>query len=297
MILGWLGSLGGRQRTWSNAEIVEISSYLMKCNDTLPFEIHRKIRPLDNISYWKGTEFRTFGLYLGIVVLKNHIVQSEYRMFLDLFCAVTICSTNFYALYLPLARKLFIDVINAHIEIFGESSITMNIHSLSHIVDDVEHFGPLYTISAYEFENCLHHLKLNLQQCNRPLEQIARRIGERSVSKSIQTALNPNYSLPELSHQSISNDHPGIIIFQCVKYKPGAMLSSVNENVKDKWFLTFENIIVEFHFITRDQTQKKHLIWGSPLKMSENFFNKPIHSSILNVFLSDCEKCESRFFF
>lgn len=301
MLLIWLGKLHGHghRKAWSKNETAALSSYLLRCNSTLPFEIHRRIRSFDHIHYWKGTEFRTFLLYLGIVVLKNHLDQNEYQMFLDFYCAVTICSSNFYTAYLPLARKLFIDVINAHIANFGEDSITMNIHNLSHVVDDVENFGPLNTISAYEFENSLHHIKLRLKQCNKPLEQIVRRISElsrASASKPISILLQSNDEFPHLKHQCISHDHPDVLAFRLVNYKPNAMLSSVDDVEKNKWFLTFDNAIVEFHFITKDVTQKKHLIWRWPLKNTENFFDKPIRSSYVNVFLSDRERREPRFF-
>lgn len=86
-------------------------------------------------------------------------------MFLNLFCAVTICSTNTYAPFVPKARDLFNEFIENHINEHGEDSIVSNIHLLNHVVDDVEHFGELNTFNAYAFKNCLHHLKLNLKQC------------------------------------------------------------------------------------------------------------------------------------
>lgn len=111
LLLIWLGKLKGIPRTWPEREELEISALLKKCNATLPTEIHRSIRSLDHICYWKGTEFRTFLMYLGIVILKPFLAQHEYEMFVKLHCAVTICSTNAYSLYQPLARRLFTDFI------------------------------------------------------------------------------------------------------------------------------------------------------------------------------------------
>lgn len=185
----WLGELSGFSRTWSNSEVTEISEIMNKCNASRPFEIHRKIRTLDHIKFWKGSEFSTFLHYVGIVVLKNHISNQEYELFLKLYCAVTICSTEAYTHYLPVARNLFIDFIENHIDIYGEQSITMNIHNLSHVVDDIENFGPLNILSAYEFENYLHDLKLNLKPGDKPLEQIARRILE-GISSSKEKGIS-----------------------------------------------------------------------------------------------------------
>lgn len=135
----------GFPRSWSNTQILEISNLLKRCNITLPLDIHRSIRSLDHINFFKGTEFRTVLLYIGIVVFKDFLQPSVYQMFLNLFCAVTICSTNTYAPFVPKARDLFNEFIENHINEHGEDSIVSNIHLLNHVVDDVEHFGELNT--------------------------------------------------------------------------------------------------------------------------------------------------------
>lgn len=171
----WMGNLKGYRRTWSETEILRISCVMKKFNETRPSDFHRSIRGLNYIKFWKATECRVFLLYIGVVVLHGRLSDEQYEMFLTLFGAVTICSSSAYRHFLPLARKLFIKFIEQHIHIFGEASITMNIHNTSHVVDDVEELGPLDTMSGYKFENHLFYLKKKLKQCNRPLQQIARR--------------------------------------------------------------------------------------------------------------------------
>lgn len=97
---------------------------------------------------------------------------------MKLACAVRICSKRAYVESLDLARVLFTEYIEGYIDLYGTDSVTSNIRHLSHIVDDVETLGDLSTINAYEFENALYHMKMVLKQCNRPLEQLARRISE-----------------------------------------------------------------------------------------------------------------------
>lgn len=43
----------------------------MKLNVNITFDFVRKIRGFNDLNWWKATEFRTFLLYLGPVVLKN----------------------------------------------------------------------------------------------------------------------------------------------------------------------------------------------------------------------------------
>lgn len=69
-LIGWTQGTFNFQRKWSANEIQEISDLLQNCNKTLPVEIHRAVRKLDSVRFWKGTEFRTFLLYLGPVILK-----------------------------------------------------------------------------------------------------------------------------------------------------------------------------------------------------------------------------------
>lgn len=193
--------------------------------------------------------------------------------------------------YLPLARNLFIDFIEDHIDIYGEASITMNIHNTSHDVDDVEIFGPLHTISAYPFENALHHLKLHLQQCKLPLQQIARRISK-IINSSKVIALKPEIFSPKFDHEFIISED--ILAFKQVEYKPNAMISSRTTNGKDKWFLTHDNVIIEFHFIAKKN--ENYIVRGSALQNKRNFFETPFDSKNLNIFLSDGKLNEFQYF-
>lgn len=121
-------------------------------HSTVKSQIHRKVRTFDYFNNYKGTEYRTFLLYLSIIVLKDFLPIDQYKHFLQLFCAVTICYTNIYKKYLPIAKELFDEYIENYIQIYGIDDIGSNVHNLSHIVDDVNRFGNLSEISTYEFE-------------------------------------------------------------------------------------------------------------------------------------------------
>ncbi|CAG9773244.1 unnamed protein product [Ceutorhynchus assimilis] len=136
------GSKTFKMKFFSN-QISIISSWLLSCNNCLPKEIHRSVRQLDCLSFWKATEFRTFLLYLGPLILRDHLPREIYRHHLLLFCAVTLCSTDYYSDKLDLAEKLFRDYIEGFISIYGMDSISSNIHNLNHVVDDVKRFGSL----------------------------------------------------------------------------------------------------------------------------------------------------------
>lgn len=155
-----------------------LDSALIQCNKYKPTEIHRKIRSLDWLKFWKGSEFRTVLLYVGIVALRNILGSDVYTHFLYLFCAVTICSAHAYRNYVPKAKTLFEEYVEMYISIYGSHSITSNVHNLLHVTDNVQRFGNLNSISTYPFENAARFIKLKLKQCDKSLEQVSRRILE-----------------------------------------------------------------------------------------------------------------------
>lgn len=133
-------------------------------NKDKPREIHRAIRSLDDLNYWKGTELRSFLLYFGVVVLRDHLPQDVYRHFTILVCATTICYTDSYDIYLHIAKSYFERYVETFGEIYGIHSIGSNVHLLTHVYDDVKLFGDLNSISAYPFESRLNFFKLRLKQ-------------------------------------------------------------------------------------------------------------------------------------
>lgn len=49
---------------WTQNDIIRMNNLLKICNNEMPSEIHRSVRNLHTYTFWKGTEFRTFLLYI-----------------------------------------------------------------------------------------------------------------------------------------------------------------------------------------------------------------------------------------
>lgn len=178
-LYGWANGSYNFRTKWTAAQIENISNQLLICNSVKPIEIHRAIRNLKVLKFWKGLEYRTFLLYLSPIILKDHLSDDVYNHFLIYFCAVTIVSCKEYSSkYIDIADILFKDYIAGFAKIYGKDSISINVHNLCHVSDDVKRFGNLTLISSYPFENFLGHLKSLLRGGNRPLAQIAKRITE-----------------------------------------------------------------------------------------------------------------------
>lgn len=115
----------------------------------MPVEIHRAVRPIDVICHWKASECAVFLNYIGIGALKYFVPENHFQMFINLFCAVTICSSDIHRRFLPVAHKLFENFITYYYQIF--KGVTSNIHNLIHVVQECEQFGSLPGLSAYPF--------------------------------------------------------------------------------------------------------------------------------------------------
>lgn len=104
---------------------------------------------IDNLTYWKGIQYRAFLHYIGIVALKGHLIHEAYQHFLLLFCAVTICSSKEYFPHLQVARAMIDQFIEIYMEFYGVEYITSNVHNLTHLVDEVELFGIVRRLSVH----------------------------------------------------------------------------------------------------------------------------------------------------
>ncbi|XP_058451148.1 uncharacterized protein LOC131430301 [Malaya genurostris] len=176
LLNGWRDGSLGFETKLSSQQITDISTML--CNIQLPSEVHRKFRGLDFVSFWKGTEFSAFLHYASIVVLKKYLPASAYHHFLLFFCSITLLSSNAYRANWHVARAMLKAFISEFMTLYGKQYITSNLHNLQHIVDEVEVFGPLNTISAYPFENSLQRMKHLIRSGWRSLEQVINRLSE-----------------------------------------------------------------------------------------------------------------------
>lgn len=269
------------EKIWSKRDIFRIDAILKSFNKYKPREIHRGLRGLKDLKFWKGTEFRSFLLYYGIVVLKKFLPVDIYNHFLLLFCAVTICYSDFYKKIVRIAQTYFDRFIEECINIYKEHSIVSNIHNLTHVVDDVIRFGNLNSLSAYPFENRLHFLKSRLKQRRAPLEQITRRIVELSLDYDQLFFTDPAKSdFPTLQFRHMLD---GNLVYKQIQINSNCTLSANTE--ADSWFLTKDLKIVKFSYAT--STNENILIYGSPIAFKEDFFKLPVSSRYLNIFKSN----------
>lgn len=254
----------------SNNDINQISEKHVRAGDTKPSEINRVNRSLNCLSFWKATEFRTFLLKTGPVVLQDHLTVELYNHFLALHCAVTICCSESLQKFLPVAKQLFRMFTEKFGDLYGDENYTYSIHSLIHVTDDVERFGVFDKYSAFPGESNLGFLKNLVRGGHLPLQQVVKRIAEKDALEKICEFENSSSICNEGQHNGI--------------FRVNGLRSDPSE--KNRWILTKAKQIFK---ITRIIDDGKLTIHGEivPKQNHKNFFESPILSGDLDIYASN----------
>lgn len=177
----------------------QVSRQLQSIRSIVPLEFNRRPRSLEDYKQWKATEFRTFLLYLGPVVLKDILNTDMYNNFLTLHVAISIllnqasCKKNYYLQY---AENLLKHFVQSFVTLYGTAHASHNIHNLLHLVADVRKFGTLDNFSCFRFENHMSAIKKLLRKGDKPLQQLSRRFGEiESINKKYRKVRNSELCL------------------------------------------------------------------------------------------------------
>lgn len=266
-LVGWRDGTLGFGAKMCGRDIEQLTEAILRTK--LPSEIHRSMRGMDCLAFWKGVEWRAFLNYIGIVVLKDVLSGHVYEHFLLLFIAVTICSCSIYAKYNSKAQHMFEQYITEYKNIYGEEHVTSNVHNLEHIVSDVKRFGPLPSLSSYPFENALFQIKKMLRHGHNSLEQVANRIVEKTTITNSHKKKNSTYPAVKRTNS----------VVQC--YIRDDFF--INTNFRNSWFMTKRQQIVQMVCALTNE-KRETFITGRQVSNLECFFVKPIRSSYLHIY-------------
>ncbi|CAH0549692.1 unnamed protein product [Brassicogethes aeneus] len=281
LILYWIE--GKRPYKMSKLNFNNISESLRHIKKFIPVDFHRKIRSLDEVKRWKALEYRFFLLYCGPLALKNNIDKKYYEHFLLLHCAIFIFNNEYLiGKYFTTAKDAINDFLRFSPELYDKFFVTYNVHSLSHIHEDVKKFGKLENFSCFMFENFLGKIKKMIRGKALPLEQIHNRLSEFE-----RTFINTNVSKSE--YTPILVKHYNNSYFTCKKLK---FLKSVNNNLFEIIISISQpnNVVVVKHKIYVIESivnlNKIYQIVCTPFRYLEDFFTHPIKSSKLGIYFA-----------
>lgn len=130
MILLWLGILKNAPLNVriQSREVKNISNHLLSLKNYITSDFSRKPREINEVSRRKATEFRTFVLYLGPVVLKNILSDECYFHFICLHIGIIILlSTNSITKLVNFSEQLLIHFVEKFEEIYGGQFLYSNV--------------------------------------------------------------------------------------------------------------------------------------------------------------------------
>lgn len=278
-----------------NNKVQVLSQRLVNLRPFIPLEFNRKPRSLDELAFWKATEFRTFLIYIGPFVLKDIVDNAIYKNFLLLHVAISILISqkhinNFGISFARQCLQTFINHCKS--ELYGLEFAVYNIHLLTHICDDVEIYGPLDNYSAFPFENYLGHLKKLIKPSRKPLQQIHCRLQEinsillQSNKRSLKNSITVKY------YVDMEHIYGPLLNFDyCQLYKQYKKIYFINlsfsinqYNIADSYCNLKGNEVIEIHNIIRTTKREIFLIGKQFMKQSQ-FYQYPCESSLLNIYV------------
>lgn len=172
------------------AKINAINSRIEEVIHCVPSEFSRKPRSLKELLRWKATEFRLFLLYIGPYLLNEIVPHDVFVHFLCFHVASRILSsTKFIKNDIQYANELLHCYVQNFGCIYGQETLSYNVHSLLHIAADAERFGILENFSASRYENKLQAIKKLVRKPGKPLPQIVRRLTEISHVASLPNVI------------------------------------------------------------------------------------------------------------
>lgn len=130
-------------------------------------------------------------------------------------CLVNRDISQTYADYAESLLKLY---VTTGAQLYGGKYVTINVHNLIHLANDVRKHGSLDDFSTFPFENKLQKLKNLLRKSGKSLQQVVRRLQE------IETARTSKVN--SQNSQSASNTHLKKYIIQAPFYHTSQRLIS-----------------------------------------------------------------------
>nr|XP_054593618.1 uncharacterized protein LOC129160660 isoform X1 [Nothobranchius furzeri]XP_054593619.1 uncharacterized protein LOC129160660 isoform X1 [Nothobranchius furzeri]XP_054593620.1 uncharacterized protein LOC129160660 isoform X1 [Nothobranchius furzeri] len=117
-----------------------------------PHLITRLPRPI--AEFWKASEWRAWLLLNSLPVLSG-VLQSRYgkRLSLLVFAVFLLLKDNVTFEEINNADEMLLELVARFQLLYGEASMTFNVHLLTHPSKCVELWGPLWAHSAFVFEN------------------------------------------------------------------------------------------------------------------------------------------------
>ncbi|KAB0790671.1 hypothetical protein PPYR_09371 [Photinus pyralis] len=283
--------ISGIYRVRLPSRSVEIlSDKMVHLKNCIPTEINRKPRSLSELARFKATEFRTFLLYLGPVILPGIINISVHEHFLLLHAAIVIlCSEKHIRDFgCEAAYELLKNFVQHSEQIYDAEFLIFNVHNLIHLPTDVAIYGALDNFSAFPFENFLGQLKRLIKSPKQPLIQICNRLQELNFLINDGKTSNFVNGKPQIEHFC----GPVLSLMLQLRYKQfkkvyfkNYQFSVTSLSNADSYCMIKEKVIQIHNFIC--YSDGSLVIIGKMFSSYSCLYDYPFSSSSLNIHVVD----------
>lgn len=289
LLQAWIkGERCERKYKLSVPKVDAINKRLLMCKTglTVRTDFGRQVRGIKELAYWKATEFRTFRMHLGPIVLRNILSDQEYSNFLNFHVATRILSIKELCQNPEIndfCKSLLVRFVKTLIRTFGTQFISYNVHGLIHLPDDALRFGPIEKFPAYPFENYNGILKNLVRKGNKPLEQIVKRVIEMQLNQEAPTDVEtfPSTLHPLVHYEHFDGPLPQDLFgrqYKQVEFRNWTFMCKTPNNIA---ILCDGTPIIIHNFVVSDS---KTYVIGQAFVNTSPLFNSPIDSREIGTF-------------
>lgn len=274
-----LGVVKKLVQEWINVltkkELEEIFVKVQAAEKYRPIEIRRQIRHLDEFKQYKAKEFRTLLIYTGPFLLKDILDNNKYKHFLLLHIAMRKLYDKKYHNDYESIQKMIEDFVRQFKQLYGLNRLTLVVHSLIHLCEDVKLYGPPRNFSAYKYENNNNKLTRNIRHGKNVAQQIHNRALEAMNLLSPASEMSSSPSLEGKFVDMVDKKTK----FRRIRFNQ----LTIDRTLKNQWILTKNNEICCFKYaeISKDTILLTCEKICEPL---ESFYCSPLESVDLNIF-------------
>ena len=119
----------------------------------VPFCFDRTIRSIELLKFWKASEWRTW-TFIAAIVLKNILPDPYLKHFSYFAEAIMLLSSSaIHKSEICRAEELIKSFVQGIPNLYGPEFCLYNFHIILHAPACVRHWGPLWSYSAFQYEN------------------------------------------------------------------------------------------------------------------------------------------------
>jgi len=276
--------LPGTAYKMTKEKVENASKRLLAVREYFPKEFQRKSESFECLAAWKATQYRSFLLYIGVVILRD-ILSTD---LLEHFQLLVVCMRILARHVSPdsperlqilqrrgnIARKWLRSFVKRGVHLYTENFAVYNVHNLIHCADDYIRFGALDSYSCFRYESCLGRLKKLVTGHCKPAIQIINKFSTLLLFKEYGKEGNRGtnfdeeyFEVPKLYYGIIDEDNDGIATVLNKKYERFERMRFKNfiirsDRTADSFCFLSDGKFLKVEKILRDRKTKEIRIVG-----------------------------------